>query len=89
MSVVRHDEPIYLANYAHDNDLIDKPGWKQLRWYFNNTKKMNRLLNTSKANQRRNTVKIKFGIKIPLDHKKAMLFDAYNGNINWKDDGIL
>ena len=84
-----HDDPIYLSNYAYDNDLIDKPGRKQLWCYMNNTKNMNRLLNTSKANQQSNTVKINFGMKIPFDHKKAIHFDSDNVNTNWKDSEIL
>ena len=58
MSVMRQDDPIYFAKYAHDNDLIYKTGWKQLRWYVKKTKKMNRLPNNSKAKQKSNTVKI-------------------------------
>ena len=60
---------MYLDKYEHDNDLINKPGWKQLCRYVKNTKKMNRLLKAAKAKQRSNTVKIKFGVKIPRYHK--------------------
>ena len=84
-----YDDPRYLSKYSHDNDLINKPGWKQLQLYVKKTKNMNRLLNTSKTNQRRNTVKIKFGMKIYLDHKNAMMFDADNLNTNWKDSELL
>ena len=76
------DDPIYLDKYAHDNDFIDKPGWKQLDRYVNNTKNMNRLLKAANTKQRSKTVKLKFGVKIPRDHKEAMMFDADNGNIN-------
>ena len=87
--MMRRYYQIYLANSAHDNDLTDKPGWKQLCCYVKNTKKMNRLLKSVKANQRRNTVKIKFGVKIPSDHKEAMIFYSYNGNTRWKYDDLL
>ena len=50
---------------------------------------MNRLLSTFKSNQRRNTVRIKFGMNIPLDHKNSMMFDADNENTNWKYDELL
>ena len=50
---------------------------------------MNCLLKDSKANQRRNTVSIKFGINIHRDHKEAMMCDANNGNINWKYADLL
>ena len=89
MSVMRRDDPIYLSGYVHDNDLIDKPGWKHLRSFVKNTKNMKRLLKAAKADQQSNTVKIKFGLKIPRDHKEAMTFVADNGNTNWKYDELL
>ena len=59
------NDPIYLAKYENDNYLIDNPGQKHLRTYTNNTKNMNRLLKAAKAKHRSNTVKTKFGMKIP------------------------
>ena len=79
---MRRNNSIYPANYAHDNDLIDKPRWKQLRSYGKNTKNMNRLLKAEKSKQQRNTVNINFGVKIPCDDKEAIVFDADNGNTN-------
>ena len=46
---MQHDDNIYLAKYSRDHDLLDNPGWKQLRWYVNDTKNMKRLLKSSKA----------------------------------------
>ena len=89
MSLVRRHDPIYLSKYALDNDLIDKPGWNQLCRYVKNTTKMTRFLKSNKAKQQNNTVNIKFGVNIPCDCKEAILFDADNGNTNWKDDKIL
>ena len=34
-------------------------------------------------------VKIKFGVNIPRYHKEAMMFDANNGNTDWKDSELL
>ena len=73
VSVMRFNDPIYLDKYARENDLLDKLGWKQIRRYVNNTNKMNRLLKADKDKQHRNTVKINFGLKIPSDHKEAMV----------------
>ena len=61
---MRRDDPIYLAKYTHDNDLIDKPRWKQLRRYLKNTKKINRIIKAANYKHQSNTVKIKFGVKI-------------------------
>ena len=68
---------------------MDKPGWKQLCCYVKNNKKMNQLIKDAKDNHHINIVKIKFWMKIPRDHKQAMLFDADNGNINWEGFDIL
>ena len=66
---MRRDDTIYLAKYKCENDLLDKPGWNQLCRYINNNNNMSLLLKVAKVKQRRNTVKIKFGMKIPRDHK--------------------
>ena len=86
---MRRDDHIYRAKDARYNNLLGKPGWKQLCHYIKNTKNIHRLLKTANAKQRRNTVKIKFGMKIPRDHKEAMMFDANNSNNNWKYDELL
>ena len=87
--MVRQDEPIYLSKDAHDNDLIGKPRWSQLHRYVKNTNKMKRILKADKAKQKSNTVKIKFGVNIPSEHKGAIIFDGDNENINWKDYDLL
>ena len=79
---MRRNDPIYLAKYAHDNDLIDKPGWKQRRRYVKNTNTMNHLLKDAKAKHQRNKFKINFGMKIPCGHKEEMIFYADNVNTN-------
>ena len=89
VSVMRRDDTIYLANYAHDNELIGNTGWKQPHRYVKNTKNMNRLLKAHKTLKWRNTVNIKFGVKIPCDHKEEIMFDADNRNTNWKGAEIL
>ena len=66
---MRHDDPIYLAKYNWYRDLLDNLVLKQLRWYVKKTKKITRILKSSKDKQRRNTVKILSGMNIPCDHK--------------------
>ena len=87
--MIRRYEPIYLAKYAHYNDLIYRPGWKHLRLYVKNTKNINLLLKSAKDKKLRNTVKIKFGVNIPCDYKEEMMFGADNENTNWKDADLL
>ena len=49
---------------------------------------MNHLIKAAKDNKYRNTLNIIFGMNIPHYHKEAMMFDANNENINWKDSEI-
>ena len=86
---MRRNDPIYLAKYAHDNDLIDNPVWEQLRRYVNNTNNMNHRIKVAKNKQQRNTFNINFCINISCDLKEAMVFDADNINIIWKGSEIL
>ena len=76
---MRCDDTIYLPKYASCKGLLNKSGWKQLRCYINKTNKTNRILKAVKAKHLQNTVKIKFGMNIPRNHKEAMMFDANNG----------
>ena len=85
VSVMIRNYHIYLSNYARDKRLLDKPGWKQLRFYIKNDKKMIRLLKATKVKQRRNTVNIKFLMNISREQRQAMMFDFENGKNNWKD----
>ena len=77
--MIRYYGPIYIAKYARDNYLLYKSVWKHITHYAKNTKTMNRLLDAAKAKHHKNTVKIKFGMNIPRNHKEAMMFDANNG----------
>ena len=83
------DYPIYLAKYARDNELLNNPGWKKPRCYVNDTKKMNLLLKADKSKHIRNTVRFKFLMKTSRNHKEVMIFDAKNGNTNWKYADLL
>ena len=89
VSVMRRDDPISLARYTRDNDLMDNTGWNQLHRYVMNTNTTNHLFKATNDKYHRKTVNIKFGINIPRYHKEAMMFDAENGKTNWKDADIL
>ena len=86
---MRQEYPIQFAKYARERDLLKNPVWKQLLRYVKNIKKMKHLLKYAKAKQCQNTVKIKFGMNITRGHKELKIFDADNGNTNWKDADLL
>jgi hypothetical protein len=87
LDIIFKDDPITLAKYAQENGLLQTPGWKRLRTYAKNEKKLGRLLNQAKkANKRYNSKpKYKFGIRIPRTVTEAREFDTRNGNSLWED----
>ena len=86
LSAVAKDDPIHLAKYAIDKDLLELPGWKRFRRYNRkNQKKLNRLLRQAKLKSTHNSIRIKYGVKVPRTHKEAMTFDEEGKNCIWYD----
>jgi len=85
LSSLWKDDPVTIAKYAEENGLLDTPGWKRLRYYTKNKKKMNRMLRQVRLNSMRNAPRIKFGVRVPATYEQALEFDAKNGNTLWKD----
>jgi hypothetical protein len=75
------DDPITLAKYAYENDLLSTPSWKRLRSYMSPSIK--RMVNKTKFKS--TTPIYKFGIQIPRNVKEAYALDAKNGNTKWQD----
>ena len=75
------DDPITLAKYAYENDLLATPSWKRLRSYLSPSIK--RMVNKTKF--KATTPIYKFGIQIPRNVKEAFALDAKNGNTKWQD----
>ena len=80
------DDPVTVEKYAFDHDLLLVPGWKSLRRYAKNRKKINRLLKQIRVHARKypHMPLYKFGIKIPRMYKEALEFDATNENNLWQ-----
>ena len=43
MSTIKENDKFTLAKYAHDNDLVNQPGWKWARRLIKNPKKFFRM----------------------------------------------
>jgi len=85
LSTIWRSDPVTLAKYADDNNLLHLPGWRRFRQYAKNKKKLNRMLRQVKLNSVRTAVKIKFGVRVPRNHAEAVEFDRRNGNTLWQD----
>ena len=84
ITMVKQD-PVTLACYAHDNGLLNVPGWKFLcciairQWF------LNAIVNSIKRCSDPNQVKYKFGICVPCTFAEAMMLDKDNRNTFWGD----
>ncbi len=82
--MIRHD-PVTMAIYALEHDLLDKPQWKRLRRYVTKGKKrFIRNIEVS-VNTAKKTAKFKFGVQVPNNFKEAVEIDNGNGNKDWQD----
>ena len=82
-----------LAEYARDNDLIEKwddrwPSLK-LRQAAKNAKTLIRAINAAKRSSYKSAPVYMFGHRVPRNHDEAMELDKANGNTKWKDSELL
>lgn len=85
LNMVMKDDPICIAKYAAENDLLDLPGWKRVKQFAKRKKILNRMLKHS-MNKAFSTAPIyMFGVRVPRNHKEAVQLDTENGNTKWQD----
>ena len=83
--MIAKDDPVFLANYAKQNGLLEAPGWKFLRHIARQAKKLQHMLYQSRCQSKHNAIQYKFGVRIPRDVKEAYELDRQNGNTFWAD----
>jgi len=84
LSSVIKDDPITLAKYGLDNDLLNKPGWKALIRYTKKEKIFKRMLRQAKLAHDRTAPVYMFGVLVPRGVKQALALDKQNGNQMWE-----
>ena len=87
LDIMIKDDPVTLAKYALDHDLLEVPGWKRLRRIAKNQKKLQRMLKQAKlsqSRQRKGPIYM-FGVQVPRNEKEAYELDKKNGNSKWQD----
>ena len=84
MEVIRKDDPIALASYAKEKDLVYSPGWRWARKLVKNERTFSRMLKLL-TGQKRHAPKYKFGIQVPRSRKEALELDKTNGNHFWRE----
>ena len=78
-------DPVTLAAYAKEHELMELPGWKKLKKIARRAKVLMRMVNANKRAQRYNAVVYKFGVRLPRNVKEARRLDEENDNSLWAD----
>ena len=81
--------PDLCAQYALDNNLLDKPGWKQFKRRAKNKKNLDRKVKMHKKQHKRFSPIFMYGVEIPRDWESSRRLDKANGNTKWADANQL
>ena len=84
MKVIAADDPVTLAQYALDNDLLNTAGWRRFSGIAKNQKKMKRMVNQAKLQSYRHSPKYMFGFEAPRNYAHALEIDKRNVNTKWQ-----
>ncbi len=78
-------DPITLAMYGLENDLLDTKQWRRLKRHakIGSSRYIRNARVVAAAKKRAN--KYKFGVLIPNDYKQAVAFDENEGDTQWKE----
>jgi hypothetical protein len=85
LHILAKDAPDMCAQYAVDNNLLDKEGWKQFRRRAKNLKILERKANQMIMQHNRWAPVYQFGVEIPRDTAHARILDQKNNNTKWQD----
>ena len=85
LTTVINDDPVTVATYALENQLLNTEGWKRLRRYTKNKKTYKRLVQQAAWKSERRAPIYMFGVQVPRNHNEAMQLDEKNGNTKWAD----
>ncbi|MGH3053882.1 MAG: chromo domain-containing protein, partial [Gaiellaceae bacterium] len=87
-NVIHATDPVTLAKYAKENNLLELDGWKKYKALCRNEKRYIRMLNQAQLRNAKLAsgvdLRTKFGVKIPRTEKEAIAFDRSNGNNLWQ-----
>ena len=85
LGLVSKDDPVTCAKYALENDLLEVEGWKSLKRIARRQKVYKRMVNQAKLRNQRHAIRYKFGVRVPRNHREAVILDEKNNNTLWKE----
>jgi len=85
LKVIAGTDPVTMAAYAKEHNLLDTPGWKQFKRYVKNPKMIARAAKQTALKRSRTGIRIKFGFRVPRTIQEARRLDDRNGNTLWQE----
>ena len=86
VGLIREDDPITLARYAQQKNLLDQEGWRWAKAYAQNPQKMIRMVtNVMVTKTKKRAPKYKFGVSVPKSVRQAMEYDRASGGTLWSE----
>ena len=87
LNVIKESDPVTVARYAEETDMLDRHGWKWAKDYCKNGRAIGLLRRVLKTNKKaaRTAPVYKFGHAVPRNTTQAYQFDEKNGNKLWTD----
>jgi hypothetical protein len=82
---MKADDPVTVAQYVKEKDLVNKPYWKWANRYLKNPKKFIRYSRQVYLAKKRNGPVYKFGVRVPRNLKEAILIDQQSKDNAWKE----
>ncbi|HSN66994.1 MAG TPA: hypothetical protein VLS94_10155, partial [Fusibacter sp.] len=83
LTIIGADDPVSVAMYAKENDLLKVKGWKQFKRYIDLDANLCLSINKHMGNYGK--IKIKFGYAVPTNHDQAVCLDNELGNKDWQN----
>ena len=85
LKTIAEDDPVTVAKYAKENNLLNLPGWRRLKHLVRNMHRLERQVKVHKSIANFCQPKYKFGVEIPKSVKHALELDRKSGNTLWQD----
>jgi hypothetical protein len=89
LNIIASDDPVSCAQYAKQNGLLEKEGWKRFKRLANREKKLLRMVNQSRMKSVRRAPVFQYGVQVPRNHKEAISHDQANGNTKRHDLAVV
>ena len=85
LSWMGRQDPITVARYAAENDLLNTTQWKRFRPQVSVSQRRFIRILSAYAGSTKGQRKMKFGVDIPRNYRDALELDRRNGNTLWQD----